>query len=79
MPGGQAVTEAWRQRHRALTAYRGYAVHDENVEEQLVLRMLLHGHHLRAVSVDPGTEKVTDRLARAVAQRRLALLRQDQA
>ncbi|EHR52397.1 thiopeptide-type bacteriocin biosynthesis domain [Saccharomonospora marina XMU15] len=77
LPGGQAVTEAWSQRHRALTAYRGHAMHDESVEEQLVLRTLLHSHHLRAVSVDPGTEKVTDRLARAVAQRRLALLRQD--
>ncbi|GAB3001215.1 MULTISPECIES: lantibiotic dehydratase [Amycolatopsis] len=79
LPGGDAVTEAWQQRHHALASYRERAAHDESVEERLVLRTLLHSHHLRAVSVDPGTEKVTARLARATAQRRLALLRQDRA
>jgi len=78
-PGGATVIEAWQQRDRALDAYREHAAHDQNIDERLVLRTLLHSHHLRAVSVDPGTEKVTARLARATAQRRLALLHRDQA
>lgn len=70
---GQTVTRMWDQRRAALAAYRTRCRHAR--DDQLVLRTLLHEHHLRAVGVDPGVEKVTNRLARAVAQRRLALSR----
>ncbi|WP_460399862.1 lantibiotic dehydratase [Actinophytocola sediminis] len=68
---GQIVTRVWDQRRAALAAYRDRFLRDR--DGRLVLRTLLHEHHLRAVSVDAGVEKVTNRLARAVAQRRLAL------
>ncbi|MGH3760286.1 thiopeptide-type bacteriocin biosynthesis protein [Actinophytocola sp.] len=74
VPGGQTVTDVWDQRRAALAAYRDRSLRDG--DGRLVLRTLLHEHHLRAVGVDPGVEKVTNRLARAVAQRRLALSRQ---
>ncbi|MPZ80270.1 MAG: lantibiotic dehydratase [Actinophytocola sp.] len=74
LPDGQTVTRVWDQRRAALAAYRDRFLQDG--DGQLVLRTLLHEHHLRAVGVDPGVEKVTNRLARAVAQRRLALSRQ---
>lgn len=75
LPGGQTVTRAWDQRRATLATYRDQSTQDS--DDHLVLRTLLHGHHLRAVGVDPGTEKVTHRLARAVAQRRIALTRRD--
>jgi thiopeptide-type bacteriocin biosynthesis protein len=74
LPDGQTVTRLWDHRAAVLTAYRERPLQDG--DGQLVLRTLLHDHHLRAVGVDPGVEKVTNRLARAVAQRRIALGRQ---
>ncbi|HEU0088408.1 MAG TPA: lantibiotic dehydratase [Pseudonocardiaceae bacterium] len=71
LPDGQTVMHLWDQRRAALAAYRDRFLRDS--DRQLVLRTLLHDHHVRAVSVDPGAEKVTNRLARAVARRRLAL------
>lgn len=67
------MTRVWDHRRAALAAYRDTFLRDG--DGQLVLRTLLHDHHLRAVGVDPGVEKVTNRLARAVAQRRIALSR----
>jgi lantibiotic biosynthesis protein len=72
LPDGQTVMRMWDQRRAALAAYRDRFLPDG--VGQLVLRTLLHDHHLRAVGVDPGAEKVTNRLARAVAQRWIALL-----
>jgi thiopeptide-type bacteriocin biosynthesis protein len=71
LPGGQLVTNAWDQRRAALAAYRGRFAADP--ETAALLRTLLHDHHLRAVGVDPGAERVTNRLARAIAQRQVAL------
>jgi hypothetical protein len=71
LPDGQTVTRVWNQRRAALGAYRDRFLLDG--DGQLVLRTLLRDHHLRAVGVDPGVEKVTNRLVRALAQRRLAL------
>lgn len=73
LPGGQAVAKAWDQRREALAVYRDLLGQDG--DHTAVLRALLHDHHVRAVGVDPGAERVTNRLARAVAQRRLALIR----
>ncbi|WP_218952197.1 lantibiotic dehydratase [Amycolatopsis anabasis] len=70
-PGGRAVLNAWDQRRAAFAAYRDRCLRDR--DSALLLRTLLHDHHLRAVSVDPGAERVTHRLARAIAQRRIAL------
>jgi thiopeptide-type bacteriocin biosynthesis protein len=74
LPDGQTVTGVWDQRRAALFAYRNRCFPDH--DDPMVLRILLHEHHLRAVGVDPGVEKVTNRLARALARRRLALIDQ---
>lgn len=73
LPGGQTVAKAWQKRREALVAYRGRL--GQNSDQMMVLRSLLHDHHIRAVGVDPGAERVTNRLARAVAQRQMALIR----
>lgn len=70
--GGQPVATAWQRRRDALAAFRDQ--HDSGPEPAIVLRTLLHEHHLRGVGVDPGAERLTNRLARAVAQRQVALL-----
>ncbi|MEU8039371.1 lantibiotic dehydratase [Streptosporangium sp. NPDC049078] len=72
LPGGDAVAAAWRVRDAALTSYhRALASQRDPVT---ALRTLLHEHHVRAVGVDPAFERVTGRLARAAALRRLALV-----
>ncbi|MEU8266401.1 lantibiotic dehydratase [Sphaerisporangium sp. NPDC049002] len=70
-PGGDAVAAAWRARDAALTCY--YRALAEQRDPATVLRTLLHEHHVRALGVDPVFEKMTGRLARAAALRRLAL------
>ncbi|WP_233508190.1 lantibiotic dehydratase [Spongiactinospora gelatinilytica] len=67
----EAVVDAWRAREQALGDY--HRVLAEQRDPATVLRTLLHEHHVRALGVDPAFEKVTGRLARAVALRRLAL------
>jgi thiopeptide-type bacteriocin biosynthesis protein len=70
-PGGPEVAAAWATRRAALGAYRARLTgHREPV---VVLRSLLHDHHVRALGIDPDAERVTNRLARAAALRRLAL------
>ncbi|MEO3854504.1 lantibiotic dehydratase [Acrocarpospora sp. B8E8] len=71
LPGGDVMASAWLARRTALTAY--HRVLAEQRDPATVLRTLLHEHHIRALGVDPSFEKATGRLARAVAQRRLAL------
>lgn len=61
--GGEAVVTAWNRRLTALNTYR------DKHEPSDVLRTLLHDHHVRAVGVAPDRERVTNRLARAAAQR----------
>ncbi|WP_199564972.1 lantibiotic dehydratase [Spongiactinospora rosea] len=67
----EAVVDAWRAREQALGDY--HRVLAEQRDPATGLRTLLHEHHVRALGVDPAFEKVTGRLARAVALRRLAL------
>jgi lantibiotic biosynthesis protein len=71
-PGGEIVATAWDRRRVALAAYRDRLA--EDYDPAAVLRSLLHDHHVRAVAVDPGGERLTNRLARAVAQRQIALI-----
>ncbi|WP_410673196.1 lantibiotic dehydratase [Amycolatopsis sp. cmx-4-68] len=71
-PGGDAVAAAWRARDTALHTYHDVLA-QQGREPGVVLRTLLHEHHIRAVGVDPTFEKETGRLARAVAMRLLAL------
>lgn len=75
LAGGQTVAKAWEKRREALAVYRDRLSQDG--DHTTVLRALLHDHHVRAVGVDPGAERVTNRLARAVAQRQLALIHRD--
>ncbi len=72
LPGGQTVAQAWEKRREALAVYRDRFSPDG--DQTMVLRSLLHDHYVRAVGVDPGAERVTNRLARAVAQRQMALI-----
>ena len=70
-PGGEAVLTAWEQRKIALADYREQLALQRN-DPCSVLRSLLHLHHVRALTVDPERERVTNRLARAVALRLIA-------
>ncbi|HWR46967.1 MAG TPA: hypothetical protein VN327_05015 [Pseudonocardiaceae bacterium] len=70
LPGGQTVAKAWEKRREAVAVYRDRLSQDD--DQTTVLRSLLHDHHVRAVGVDPGAERVTNRLACAVAQRQMA-------
>jgi thiopeptide-type bacteriocin biosynthesis protein len=69
-PGGELVLLAWEQRRAMLTVYRTVLAQQRDPDP--VLRSLLHGHHVRALGVDPDRERLTHRLARAAAQRRTA-------
>ena len=42
------------------------------IDPQPVLRSLLHLHHVRAIGVEPDRERITHRLARAIALQRTA-------
>ena len=70
LPGGGDVAAAWQNRAAALRAYRGHLATQRNPDT--VLRSLLHLHHVRAISVDPELERITDRLARTCALRHTA-------
>ncbi|MET9735625.1 lantibiotic dehydratase [Streptomyces sp. NPDC006458] len=66
LAGGDLIGDAWQRRAAALAAYRAQLARQER-DPSRVLRSLLHGHHLRAVSADPQKEQTTERLARACA------------
>lgn len=73
-PGGEDVLTAWQTRHAALAVY-----HDLLAQQRdplPVLRSLLHLHHVRTFGVGPDRERVTNRLARAVALRQIARQKQ---
>jgi thiopeptide-type bacteriocin biosynthesis protein len=69
-PGGANVIAAWQRRRTALPAYRTQLAQQRDPHP--VLRSLLHMHHIRALGVDPDRERVSHRLARAVALRQTA-------
>jgi lantibiotic biosynthesis protein len=62
-----AVTTAWKERSDALATYRRTLPASAN--PLAAARSLLHQHHVRALGVDPDTERTTERLARAIALR----------
>lgn len=70
LPGGQNVVAAWELRRAALTAYRSQLAGQR--DPGLVMRSLLHLHHVRSLGTDPGRERVSNRLARAAALRQIA-------
>jgi thiopeptide-type bacteriocin biosynthesis protein len=72
-PGAEAVAAAWDRRQVTLATYRQQLA--EERDPATVLRSLLHDHHVRAVGVDPDSERVVNRLARAAALRQIALSR----
>lgn len=73
IPGGDGVAAAWQARATALAGYFRALTNHSDIDAASVLPALLHDHHIRAIGVDPAFEKVTNRLARAAALRRLAL------
>ncbi|PRX01135.1 UNVERIFIED_ORG: thiopeptide-type bacteriocin biosynthesis protein [Actinomadura viridilutea] len=70
LPCGDAVATAWQNRARALATYHHLLAQQRNPED--LLTTLLHGHHVRALGLDPEHEATTIRLARAAALRNLA-------
>lgn len=74
-PGGEDVLTAWQTRHVALAVYRDHLAQQR--DPLPVLRSLLHLHHVRTLGVGPDRERVTNRLARAVALRQTARHQQE--
>jgi thiopeptide-type bacteriocin biosynthesis protein len=68
--GGEDVLTTWQTRRAALGVYRDHLARQR--DPQPVLRSLLHLHHVRTLGVGPDRERVTNRLARAVALRQVA-------
>ncbi|MFE3328996.1 lantibiotic dehydratase [Streptomyces sp. NPDC059176] len=68
-PGGAAIVEAWRDRTKALTAYRRHlpGPDTQGIDADDVLTSLLHVHFVRAVAVDFPEEAVCLYLTRAAA------------
>jgi len=65
MSSGRVLAAAWQDRTAALTAYAGRLASQR--ETSSVLGPLLHLHHLRTLGASPDNERVTGRLARALA------------
>lgn len=68
VPGGQAITQAWEVRHRALVDYRALLTAAEGLDPDAVLDALLHAHHIRAAGIDRDDERTCLRLAHAAAR-----------
>ncbi|MGH3929680.1 MAG: thiopeptide-type bacteriocin biosynthesis protein [Pseudonocardiaceae bacterium] len=67
LPGGELLALAWASRRSALAAYRTHLTDAQGPEPDRVLTALLHLHHTRVVGIDPDSERVCFRLARAAA------------
>jgi lantibiotic biosynthesis protein len=67
--GGAEVASAWEDRAVALATYRECLAVQR--DPSTVVRSPLHLHHVRALGVSPEDERVTNRLARACALRRI--------
>ncbi len=66
-PGGLDITTPWERRSRALTRYRNELIRTWDVSLDTVLDSLLHAHHIRALGIDPDSERACRHLARAAA------------
>ncbi|GAA1928160.1 lantibiotic dehydratase [Streptomyces sodiiphilus] len=65
---GELIAEAWQNRHRAAARYAASLARTPDAPApETVLVSLLHMHHIRAVGIDADGERITDRVARAVA------------
>ncbi|MCY0932102.1 lantibiotic dehydratase [Streptomyces sp. H27-H1] len=69
MPGGIAISDAWKDRDRTLAAYRSHLPGPDTdaIDPDAVLSSLLHCHFVRAVRIDFDEEAVCLYLARAAA------------
>lgn len=67
LPGGERLTAAWARRGTALAGYREMITATEGIDPDAVLGALLHLHSVRTVGIDPDTERISHRLARAAA------------
>ncbi|WP_217570663.1 lantibiotic dehydratase [Streptomyces sp. GbtcB7] len=69
VPGGQAIVEAWADRHAGLVAYRAQVPGPDaqGIVEDDVLSSLLHVHFVRHVAVDFPEEAACLYVTRAVA------------
>ncbi|MGH3776470.1 MAG: thiopeptide-type bacteriocin biosynthesis protein [Pseudonocardiaceae bacterium] len=68
IPGGPQIATAWHLRRQAVTSYADCLAGDAtHVRPTQVLLSLLHMHHVRAHGIDPDSEGLSHRLARAVA------------
>ncbi|MFJ6136020.1 lantibiotic dehydratase [Kitasatospora sp. NPDC092286] len=74
LPGGTDIAAAWQQRATALTDYRRLLAAQR--DPLTVARSLLHGHHVRALGVDPDIERLIGHLARSAALRHSAIHRE---
>jgi class I lanthipeptide synthase len=68
LPAGELIVDAWQARRRAATTYHArLAQAPAAPAPESVLVSLLHLHHIRAIGIDPDSEHLTERTARAVA------------
>ncbi|MFC9326999.1 lantibiotic dehydratase [Kitasatospora sp. NPDC057015] len=63
----RALSRAWHARAAALGEYRRHLDQQGELEPADVVASLLHMHHVRAIGVDPDSERLCHRLARAAA------------
>ncbi|MDX3588258.1 lantibiotic dehydratase [Streptomyces europaeiscabiei] len=66
LPNGEHLVTTWARRRTALTAYR-QALETHGADPAAVLPSLLHMHHNRVAGIDPDSEAICRRLARAAA------------
>ncbi|MGQ0778182.1 MAG: thiopeptide-type bacteriocin biosynthesis protein [Pseudonocardiales bacterium] len=67
LPGGAQLALAWGRRRSALVAYRAHLCPSQGPNPDPVLASLLHLHHARMAGIDPDSERICLRLARAAA------------
>lgn len=67
LPGGEHLASAWARRGTALAAYRETITATDGIGPDAVLGALLHLHSVRTDGIDPDTERISHRLARAAA------------
>ncbi|TQE24324.1 lantibiotic dehydratase [Streptomyces ipomoeae] len=66
LPNGEHLVTTWARRRTALAAYR-QALEAHGADHAAVLPSVLHMHHNRAAGIDPDSEAICRRLARAAA------------
>lgn len=66
LPAGPSVTAAWHTRTAAGAAYSDLLT-GTHLDPASVLVSLLHLHHIRVLGIDPESERMSLRLARAIA------------